>query len=120
MACITMDPPHVVNTGVSCAACCNVAPGKLLRCAACDSAWYCNQECQRKHFKEHKALCRALRLFHSLQTPAAAPHATTTEAPPPCNCRPPLPLPPAAAAAALAAAPTAIGAGCVTSIVLPT
>ncbi|EFJ42600.1 hypothetical protein VOLCADRAFT_121498 [Volvox carteri f. nagariensis] len=101
MACITMDPPHVVNTGVSCAACCNVAPGKLLRCAACDSAWYCNQECQRKHFKEHKALCRALRLFHSLQkdlpleswprtahefymqTPAAAPHATTTEAPPP-------------------------------------
>ncbi|GLC41993.1 hypothetical protein PLESTB_001056500 [Pleodorina starrii] len=67
MTSITMDPPHVVNTGAGCSACCNVAPGRLLRCGACDSAWYCSEECQRKHFKEHKPFCRALRLFQSLQ-----------------------------------------------------
>ncbi|GFR47608.1 hypothetical protein Agub_g9344 [Astrephomene gubernaculifera] len=64
---ITMDPPHLVHTGAACYACCTVAPGKLLRCSACDSAWYCDINCQRKHFKEHKPYCRALRLFHALQ-----------------------------------------------------
>eukprot|EP00198_Chlamydomonas_reinhardtii_P005715 XP_001695051.1 predicted protein [Chlamydomonas reinhardtii] len=54
-------------TGAACATCSNVAPGKLLRCSACHSAWYCNQDCQRKSFKEHKPFCKALRLFHALQ-----------------------------------------------------
>ncbi|KAG2453133.1 hypothetical protein HYH02_002460 [Chlamydomonas schloesseri] len=67
MAAISMDPPHMVCTGAACATCSNVAPGKLLRCSACHSAWYCNVDCQRAGFKEHKPFCKALRLFHALQ-----------------------------------------------------
>ncbi|KAG2488943.1 hypothetical protein HYH03_012562 [Edaphochlamys debaryana] len=67
MAALSIDTPHLVHTGAACTACCNVAPGKLLRCGACDSAWYCNQECQRADFKQHRPLCRAMRLLHALQ-----------------------------------------------------
>ncbi|KAG2437366.1 hypothetical protein HXX76_006021 [Chlamydomonas incerta] len=67
MAAISVDPPHMTCTGAACSTCSNVAPGKLLRCSACHSAWYCDQDCQRKGFKEHKPFCKALRLFHALQ-----------------------------------------------------
>ena len=43
--------------GRSCARC-NEAPEKLQRCKACKVVYYCNAECQRLHWKVHKAECK--------------------------------------------------------------
>ena len=32
---------------------------KLPKCTQCSQAYYCNAECQRKHWKKHKPVCRA-------------------------------------------------------------
>jgi len=34
------------------------ASDKVPCCSRCKFAYYCSQECQKKHWKEHKALCR--------------------------------------------------------------
>lgn len=34
---------------------------KLMRCSACDKAFYHSQSCQRKHWKHHKPTCLANR-----------------------------------------------------------
>ena len=49
--------------GKSCWACgrvkCGEEDGSLLNCAKCMEAKYCDRECQRKDWKEHKAFCKA-------------------------------------------------------------
>ena len=32
---------------------------KLPQCSQCSQAYYCNAECQRKHWRKHKPVCRA-------------------------------------------------------------
>lgn len=32
----------------------------LKRCSRCQVAWYCSGDCQKKHFKEHRELCRRI------------------------------------------------------------
>ena len=32
---------------------------KLPKCTQCSQAYYCNADCQRKHWKRHKPVCRA-------------------------------------------------------------
>ena len=63
---VTADPPSARpqspvgarrKTGRSCARC-NEAPEKLQRCKGCKMVYYCNAECQRLHWKVHKAECR--------------------------------------------------------------
>mmetsp|Transcript_26853 Transcript_26853/g.30735 ORF Transcript_26853/g.30735 Transcript_26853/m.30735 type:complete len:684 (+) Transcript_26853:19-2070(+) len=33
---------------------------KMLRCSRCKNAWYHNVSCQRRHYKEHKDVCRKI------------------------------------------------------------
>ena len=40
----------------SCAAC---GAAALMRCSACKAEGYCSRECQREHWKAHKAFCTA-------------------------------------------------------------
>ena len=63
---MVVDPPPVKQaspgsarrkTGRSCARC-DAAPEKLQRCKACKVVYYCNAECQRLHWKVHKAECK--------------------------------------------------------------
>eukprot|EP00730_Choanoeca_flexa_P004840 TRINITY_DN11819_c0_g1_i1.p1 TRINITY_DN11819_c0_g1~~TRINITY_DN11819_c0_g1_i1.p1 ORF type:complete len:327 (+),score=58.43 TRINITY_DN11819_c0_g1_i1:1-981(+) len=37
---------------------CGVVLDKPLRCSRCKTSIYCNKECQKQHWKEHKRLCR--------------------------------------------------------------
>lgn len=41
----------------TCAACGEACPAN--KCGGCKQAHYCNSECQKKHWKEHKAACKA-------------------------------------------------------------
>jgi hypothetical protein len=41
----------------------------LKRCGRCKAAWYCSVDCQKRHFKVHKQVCKA-------PPPAAMPEAT--------------------------------------------
>ena len=36
----------------------------LDRCSACMSVKYCNSACQKRHWKQHKVLCNAIKLKH--------------------------------------------------------
>ena len=38
---------------------CLAAEGKL-RCGACKQAYYCSQACQRKHWQQHKRICKTM------------------------------------------------------------
>ena len=38
--------------------CCGHVSHLLKKCAGCKSVYYCDNPCQRKHWKEHKAVCR--------------------------------------------------------------
>ena len=43
----------------ACAAC--GSADATLRCSACKAARYCSKECQKAHWKGHKAVCKQLR-----------------------------------------------------------
>ena len=43
----------------SCAACARYLEGQRSRCVACQRVYYCDAVCQRAHWRQHKALCRA-------------------------------------------------------------
>lgn len=47
------------NGRAQCAKCENVAV-QLMRCGRCNKVMYCGRACQVAHYKEHKAICRAL------------------------------------------------------------
>ena len=38
---------------------CGKSGHKLPKCTQCSQAYYCNADCQRKHWKKHKPVCRA-------------------------------------------------------------
>ena len=38
---------------------CDKRGHKLPKCTQCSQAYYCNTDCQRKHWKKHKPVCRA-------------------------------------------------------------
>jgi hypothetical protein len=46
------------GSGRACAAGCG-ATTRLKLCSSCESASYCGAACQRTHWREHKAACRA-------------------------------------------------------------
>ena len=39
--------------------CCR-RPKKLLRCGRCQLVWYCDRECQKEHFSDHKSECKSV------------------------------------------------------------
>jgi hypothetical protein len=47
------------NGRAQCAKCENVAV-QLMRCGRCNKVMYCGRACQIAHYKEHKAMCRAI------------------------------------------------------------
>ena len=57
-----------------CARCGKRAEGgaKLKRCTACKQTFYCNVECQRRHWKSHKPLCRQAQASSGDSTTAPA------------------------------------------------
>ncbi|KAJ7618604.1 hypothetical protein FB45DRAFT_712810, partial [Roridomyces roridus] len=38
---------------------CNAGSVTLKKCAGCQKAWYCNNVCQKSHWKAHRAECKA-------------------------------------------------------------
>ena len=51
--------PAMAST-IACSAC-SATSAKLLRCSGCQGAWYCNAECQKGHWKSHRAECKRLK-----------------------------------------------------------
>ena len=43
-----------------CSACGKKSDG-LMKCRACKCVWYCDKDCQNKHWKEHKKECRRIK-----------------------------------------------------------
>ena len=43
-----------VNEVPWCASCHERPASGLMGCARCHTAWYCNRECQKAHYKSHK------------------------------------------------------------------
>lgn len=33
---------------------------ELKRCSRCQAAWYCSGQCQKRHFKDHRSLCKRI------------------------------------------------------------
>jgi hypothetical protein len=60
--------PMEIEMSAECCSSCLKEPAEggadLLRCMGCATAWYCNKECQRAHWKKggHREFCRSLRL----------------------------------------------------------
>ena len=40
---------------------CATKSDTLMKCTACKCVWYCNKECQNKHWKEHKKQCKLIK-----------------------------------------------------------
>ena len=56
-----MNVNRMLRTGGRSCNCCGVTAEvtqKLLLCSACESASYCNKECQKLHWKEHRPVCK--------------------------------------------------------------
>ena len=47
---------------------CNKVGSRLLRCSRCGQVYYCNQHCQKKHWKKHKAVVGPLLTFITIIT----------------------------------------------------
>ena len=70
------QPIKTAYTGVSCLHCSTIPPAaaasnssntnRLLRCARCHRACYCNAICQRADWAQHKKTCQLLSLFRRL------------------------------------------------------
>jgi hypothetical protein len=52
-----------------------LAAGKGSKCSACGTARYCGPEDQRKHWKQHKHVCKAVAAAAKPSTAAASKHA---------------------------------------------
>ena len=53
---------HILGEGKGCASCgAEPAPGhKLSQCSGCKAVRYCGPQCQRRHWGQHKAVCKQL------------------------------------------------------------
>ena len=40
---------------------CGEKSDTLMKCRACKCVWYCDKDCQNKHWKEHKIECRPIK-----------------------------------------------------------
>merc|ERR1711865_715128 len=49
----------------------NVDHAAALRCTRCRQVWYCDQKCQRRHWKHHKLACAPARTRDSHALPRA-------------------------------------------------
>jgi len=47
-------------TKLLCSAC-GKKSNTLKNCTACECVWYCDKDCQNKHWKEHKKECRPIK-----------------------------------------------------------
>lgn len=54
--------------GTQCAYCLTQCPGRMMpavapsRCSGCSTAHYCNAQCQRNHWEQHRRFCKWVRL----------------------------------------------------------
>jgi len=53
------DKRGLLSASVQCAKCKKVSV-QLMRCGRCNEVMYCGRACQVTHYKEHKAICRAV------------------------------------------------------------
>eukprot|EP00698_Gefionella_okellyi_P001891 TRINITY_DN11731_c0_g1_i2.p3 TRINITY_DN11731_c0_g1~~TRINITY_DN11731_c0_g1_i2.p3 ORF type:complete len:152 (-),score=34.89 TRINITY_DN11731_c0_g1_i2:80-535(-) len=53
------DLPYGVVSSLDGCAYCGKTEGKLLKCARCVAVRYCNRDCQKAHWREHKPVCKA-------------------------------------------------------------
>eukprot|EP00931_Biecheleriopsis_adriatica_P116468 TRINITY_DN92108_c0_g1_i1.p1 TRINITY_DN92108_c0_g1~~TRINITY_DN92108_c0_g1_i1.p1 ORF type:complete len:460 (-),score=89.25 TRINITY_DN92108_c0_g1_i1:70-1413(-) len=63
---------------MSCAQCSK--PAAPLRCGQCRSTWYCNRECQRKHWPSHKIGCKTQALTLAATVLASTAAAASSDA----------------------------------------
>merc|ERR1711865_1285247 len=104
----SVDDAHAATR--MCALCSKPAADNatLLRCTRCKKVFYCNKDCQRAHWKEHKASCNPSSSSPSKQQQQQSPRKRKqpTAAKPPVQTKPaaPSPIQMAAAAVELAAA----------------
>ena len=40
---------------------CGKKSSTLMKCRACKCVWYCDKDCQNKHWKEHKTECKPIK-----------------------------------------------------------
>jgi mitochondrial splicing suppressor protein 51 len=59
--------PGIIHIALAGAACCNCmqVSDHLSRCAKCKRARYCNRDCQKQHYKQHKKECTLLEFFRN-------------------------------------------------------
>ena len=57
-----LDFPSLSASELACAACGKrrTACWPLRRCMRCELVWYCDRQCQKKHWRWHKRQCRAV------------------------------------------------------------
>lgn len=75
----TLFADSVVRMPALCATCSKADAASM--CGGCKCTYYCNAICQRKHWKQHKKLCKSLLLKSKSKQTAA--HANSDEKSPP-------------------------------------
>lgn len=55
------DLAELLNQVASHCSACGKADDTLMRCSACQRTFYCTKECQSRHWKSHKRLCKVWR-----------------------------------------------------------
>lgn len=63
--------PDVVASPKTCAFCGTDSPVELSKCSQCETVWYCDQTCQRAHWKEHKGWCKPREVVEAERAAAA-------------------------------------------------
>ena len=73
----------MAESGDLCDACGKGSAGQLLRCASCKQTTYCNQRCQREHWKRgnHKQVCKQLKAAADAEAASSADTNGTCRAP---------------------------------------
>ena len=56
--------PHLSH--LTCNGCCNTVAeiSQIFQCSGCKVVRYCDRQCQKKHWNEHKVLCNTIRTLH--------------------------------------------------------
>jgi hypothetical protein len=67
---VQASPTQVSYNTYACGSC-NKTAEKLQKCTGCYFMWYCNPNCQKQHWSEHKALCQQKKYVHVVMGGAA-------------------------------------------------